>query len=74
MKLNRYRIHNLLSYQVSEIMSIFDKDILTVIKNERLPHFTDIYVGLNDTESAMLEALGYCVTKHIVISDNVSYT
>ncbi len=73
MKLQRYRIRNLLSYQISEIQSMLNQDILTLVKNIRLPHFTDIYVGLNDTEASMLMALGYCVTKHIVIGDDVSY-
>lgn len=67
--IQRYKIPNLLNYQVDQIKKILKEDTLTIINNEVQNHFYDIYVGLNPTEVSILTELGFCLVKYIPIGE-----
>lgn len=69
MSLQRYKICNLLSYQVHQVKKILDEDGVTVVQKTDRPHFHDIYVGLNETELDILRELGYSVSKYVAIGE-----
>ncbi len=68
MPIQRYRISNLMSYQVQELQGMLAEGVLTVIQNFDKPHFYDAFAGLNDSELDILSNLGFCVTKHVALS------
>jgi hypothetical protein len=67
MKIQQYKISNLLGYQIDELKKILQPDIITFVPNQQAPHFHDAYAGLNSTEYEILERLGYSIQKHIII-------
>lgn len=71
MNVQRYRICNLLNYQVDQIKKILNEDTITIIENFEQPHFSDIFVGLNPTEYSILIELGYCLTKHVPVGESL---
>lgn len=69
MRLQRYKIVNLLNYQVEQVKKILDEDNLTVISNKNQPHFYNIYIGLNPTEISILTQLGFSLNKYVAIGE-----
>ncbi len=67
MNIQRYKIANLLNYQIDLLKNILDEQTMTVIANNQQPHFSDAYVGLNPTEVEVLSELGFPLIKHISI-------
>ncbi len=68
MPIQRYKISNLLYYQVRNLEGMLDEGVLTVINNFDKPHFFDAFAGLNDSEVDILSNLGFCLTKHVALS------
>jgi hypothetical protein len=65
----KYKIVNLLSYQVAEIKKVLREDILTIVQNRENPHFFDIYAGLNISEYEIVHNLGYCIHRHTTVGE-----
>ncbi len=63
MNLIKYKICNLLNYQVNELKKLVGESAVSTESNSDKPYFYNICIGLNSTEVAILQDLGFVLNK-----------
>lgn len=70
MPINKYKISNLLHYQIREINGILGNyHVLVATQNDENPYYYTGYAALTLSEIDILTELGFCVTKHMTIGE-----
>jgi len=70
MSIIRYKISNLLFYQIDEVKKMVGGEVV-LSPTKDIQHYYNAFVALTQSEVDVLTDLGFCVTKHAVVGDGL---